>query len=181
MPGRLARLQLRNLGVDVYLAEKASFPRSKVCGCCIGGAGLESLDQLSMRQWVLEAGVPTHQWRASIGGKLVELGLPRGVAISRETLDTQLLNRVRDAGATVAMPCQATVESVEEDAVLSNLCFGSEEQQQRFSVVVVASGLNARGLQQLLPWTEFPNGPFGASWTARCGVDRTWRDLHGLR
>ena len=32
--------------------------------------------------------------------------------------------------------------------------------------MVVASGLNSGGYQDILPWSERPNGPFGVSWTA---------------
>lgn len=46
--GASCALRLRQHGIDVLVAEKVAFPRAKVCGCCIGGAGLASLEQLSL-------------------------------------------------------------------------------------------------------------------------------------
>ncbi len=164
--GASCALRLRKHGVEVVVAEKAAFPRAKVCGCFLGGAGLASLEQLSLRQWALDTGVPAHLWRASIGGKRIELPLPSGVAISREALDTKLLATAGDAGASVSMPCQATIDRADKTSVLATLQFGQQQQQREFATVVVAGGLNAGGLQQILPWIEAPNGPFGVSFTA---------------
>lgn len=164
--GASCALRLRQHGMEVLVAEKVTFPRAKVCGCCIGGAGLASLKQLSLSQWVLDTGVPTRRWRASIGGKQIELALPGGVAISRKALDTKLLASAGDAGASISMPCRATLDSVDDNRVLATLQIGQLQEQRDFAAVVVASGLNASGLQQILPWRELPNGPFGVSLTA---------------
>lgn len=164
--GAVCASRLRNQGVEVLVAEKAVFPRPKVCGCFLGGAGLSALEKLGLRQWVLGTGVPAHRWRASIGGKCVELPLPTGVTISREALDTKLLAAAGDAGANVLMPCRATIDRTNDQGVLATLEFEHQQQQRQFAVVVVAGGLNASGLQQILPWTELPNGPFGVSFTA---------------
>lgn len=171
--GSACALRLRQHGIEVDIAEKASFPRAKVCGCCIGGAGLETLEQLGQRHWVIESGTATRCWQASIGGRLVELALPTGVAISRETLDGHLLCVVADRGARVWTPCQASVESVDDDGVTADLLVDGQRQQRRFSAVVVASGLNAGGLQTRLPWKESPRGPFGVSFTAASDVIET--------
>jgi flavin-dependent dehydrogenase len=158
--------RLREHGVEVVVAEKAAFPRAKVCGCSLGGAGLASLEQLSLRQWALDTGVPTRLWRASLGGKRIELPLPGGVVISRQALDTKLLSTAGEAGASISMPCRATIDSADEHSVLATLQFGQQQQQREFAAIVVASGLNASGLQQILPWRELPNGPFGVSFSA---------------
>lgn len=164
--GSACALRLRQHGIEVHVAEKTSFPRTKVCGCCLGGAGLETLRQLRQRDWVMETGVATRCWQASIGGRLVELALPTGVAISRQALDSHLLGVAADQAATVWMPCQASLDSVDEDHVTAGLVIDGQPVQQRFSAVVVASGLTAGGLQTRLPWKETPHGPFGISFTA---------------
>lgn len=166
--GAACAIRLRELGVEVLVAEKTAFPRSKVCGCCLGGAGLAWLEQLGLREAVLELGVPTRLWRASIGGKHVELPLPDGVAISREALDTKLLDTADAAGASVLMPCRANINRADDRSVLASLEFDPHRRQQReFAYTVIASGLNASGLQQTWPWTERPHGPFGVSFTAQ--------------
>ena len=92
--GSACAIALRQRGVDVQLAEKTNFPRSKVCGCCIGGAGLRGLEQLSLRDWVVESGVATRRWDCSLGGRWIDLDLPAGVAISRQKLDTRLFEAI---------------------------------------------------------------------------------------
>ena len=165
--GTSCALRLRRHGIDVDLVEKMRFPRAKVCGCCLGGAGLELLAQLSLRSWVESHGAHTSRWIGSIGGRPIELPLPQGIAISRETLDTELLRRAGVEGARIVTPAVARVHQLNPDSVTVRLQLATGETQHHdYSVVVVASGLNADGSQRLLPWREKPNGPFGAAFFA---------------
>ena len=50
-------MQLAERDIEVHLAEKAAFPRDKVCGCCLGGSGIETLDKLGLADWT------TGKWR----------------------------------------------------------------------------------------------------------------------
>lgn len=172
--GASCALRLRQHGLRVVVAEKAEFPRTKVCGCCLGGAGLAALAQLSLKHWVEENGVHTKFWRGSIGGKRIELALPDGVAISRRSLDSKMLATAALQGADVLTPCRATIDRASKDSVAVTLQMpNSDCQHEEFAAVVVASGLNADGLktdrtQPILPWKEQPHGPFGISFTATC-------------
>ena len=162
-----AHLRLRHHGIDVHLAEKTPFPRAKVCGCCIGGAGLQVLDQLSLRSWVETQGVNTNRWIGSIGSREIELPLPQGVAISRESLDSKLWSSAGEAGAELMMPAVARIQELNADSVKARIdLVCGETIEQLYSAVVMASGLNAEGSQRLLPWREKPNGPFGAAFFA---------------
>ena len=166
--GSSCALRLRSRGIDVHVAEKLSFPRAKVCGCCIGGVGLDLLEQLSLRSWVETHGLKTSKWSGSIGGTRVELSLPDGIAISRESLDTEMLRRAADAGAEIFSPVSARVDQLLPDSVTTSLSASEGTSwMERYAEVVVASGLNASGSQRLLPWVEKPNGPFGAAFFAR--------------
>ncbi|MGI9471256.1 MAG: NAD(P)/FAD-dependent oxidoreductase [Rubripirellula sp.] len=168
--GSACALRLRSHGIEVALAEKAVFPRAKVCGCCIGGAGIETFDELGVLSQVTNHGVGITQWQASIGGKRVQVELPSGVAISRETLDTLLLDAARDAGCEVITPCTATLQEVTADRVSVRLDTEGESQERSFDLVVVAAGLNGGGVNAFLPWTEKPHGPFGVAWSADCSA-----------
>jgi flavin-dependent dehydrogenase len=139
-----------------------------VCGCCIGGAGLETLARLSQRSWVVQRGEETHRWKSSIGGKLVQLDLPAGVAISRQLLDQRLIQQASEAGAKVMMGCRASIVSADESSATIDLVRDTDRRRQQFAAVVVASGLNMSGLQNILPWTTSPHGPFGAAFHAAC-------------
>ena len=169
--GSACAIRLRQLGVEVELAEKDSFPRSKVCGCCLGGAGLQTLETLIGDRWVQRCGVATRQWQASLGGKQIQIPLPQGVAISRESLDTRMLELAVDRGVDVRLSCRATLHQadgeVESDHVQASLQRNGRGSIGRYGVVVVAAGLNAAGLQRRLPWRERPNGPFGVGYSAQ--------------
>src|SRR5262249_19506522 len=43
--GAVAASTLARSGWSVLLVDRASFPRGKVCGCCLGGAALDALEQ----------------------------------------------------------------------------------------------------------------------------------------
>jgi flavin-dependent dehydrogenase len=165
-------LRLRQLGINVDLAEKERFPRPKVCGCCIGHIGLEQLRRLGVLDAVVGRAVTTNCWLASLGGRQLRLQIPDGIAISREVLDSMMVEVAVKAGVRVLTLCKATIESMDGEAVAVR--FDSTVSGQRanqtnksYDCVVVASGLKAGSLKGLLPWIEEPHGPFGASFMAK--------------
>ncbi len=91
---------------------------------------------------------------------------------SRERHWTQNCSaRQRDAGASVMMPCLATIDSLDQNRVMATLHLDAQVEQRELAAVVVASGLNASGLSSvgsrpILPWKEHPHGPFGVSFMA---------------
>lgn len=46
--GALAARQVALAGAAVVLIDKASFPRGKVCGCCVNGAALGVLESVGL-------------------------------------------------------------------------------------------------------------------------------------
>lgn len=121
--GSSAAILLASAGWRVALVEKQRFPRRKVCGECIAASNLPLLDAL---------GVGT-AFHAAAGPALRRVGLMRGDAevvadlpaadhsrhrygraLGRETLDTLLLERADETGATVLQPC--SVEAVDGHA-----------------------------------------------------------------
>lgn len=165
--GSSCALTLARLGIAVDLVEKASFPRSKVCGCCIGPAGLSLLDRLGLREPTMRLGVATNQWSASLDKRRIDLWLPTGVVISRMVLDPLMLDSALQAGAKVTMDCEATVRLVGPKGVDVDFKRNGRTWEKRYEVVVVAAGISASGLDQVLPWTHRPHGPFGYSCTTQ--------------
>jgi len=159
-------IRLRQLGIDVDLAEKEVFPRSKACGCCIGVAGLESLRDLGVLDAAMSVSMTTNRWCASIGNRLLEIDLPAGIAISREVLDPLLMDAAMTGGANIFTPCNATVSCVRQDRVEVKLICDGNTRTAKYDCVIVASGLRAGSVQDMLPWIETPHGPFGISFTA---------------
>ena len=180
--GAACAIQLRAHEVNTTVVEKAIFPRRKVCGCCIGGAGIETLKKLGCIEpmangqlppvfhRIMKSAVHVDQWRGSIGGRTVHVNLPSGIAISRETLDKTLLDAAEEAGCQVHMGCHATVTKVAQDSVAVSMEGATGTQEQAFDLVIMATGLNASGVATTLPWKESPHGPFGVSWTATCNA-----------
>ena len=110
--GSTAAILLATAGWSVALVEKRTFPRRKVCGECIAAPNLALLDGLGVGD----------EFRALAGPPLVRVGLyagedelyadlprlrggaPWGRALGRERLDTLLLARAAELGATVFQP-----------------------------------------------------------------------------
>ena len=179
--GSACAIQLRAHKVNVTLVEKAEFPRTKVCGCCIGGVGIETLrglgrldssaspvDESTLFQQIMADAEPVKQWRASLGGQLIQVDLPSGIALSRERLDSTLIETAQDAGCKVHMSCEARISHLTARNVQVTLQHKLGIEQQAYDLVVLATGLNSPGITTLLPWKEAPHGPFGISWTAQC-------------
>ena len=170
--GASCAIQLRKSGVEVLIVEKESFPRAKVCGCCIGGSGMKLLAQLGVASEVIAAGVATNRWHGFFDGRKIELPIDQGVAISREVLDPILLKQAEQLGAMVQMPCEAVVRNVSDESVRVELKSSGIGEVFDCDVVVIASGLRSGDAGGTLQWIEKPNGPFGVSFSATCDAFR---------
>jgi flavin-dependent dehydrogenase len=164
--GAACAIRLRQHGIDVELAEQQQFPRSKVCGCCLGLAGLDALQTLQLREPIVRRGAALDSWRGSIGSFLTTVSLPGGIAISRQALDTRLLQEAEARGATVRHPCRVKINDVDDQHVTISLQQNQKSEVRRYDCVVVAAGLSAAGVSRFLPWIQPPSGPFGVSFVA---------------
>lgn len=105
--GALAARELARWGLAVLLIDKSSFPRGKVCGCCLNGRALSILGAVGLGS-VTAAGLPLHRaWLSARGGGAL-LPLPAGVALSRSTLDAALVEAAVQAGADFLPETQAS-------------------------------------------------------------------------
>ncbi|MEO8856167.1 MAG: FAD-dependent monooxygenase [Burkholderiaceae bacterium] len=111
--GSTAAILLASAGWSAALVEKQTFPRRKVCGECIAASNLPLLDALGIGEAVAAlAGPPLRRVALLRASTCVAADLPRAVnalhpwgrALGRETLDTLLLARAQDAGATLLQP-----------------------------------------------------------------------------
>src|SRR5215471_18022404 len=110
--GSTAAILLAAAGWSVALVEKRAFPRRKVCGECIAAPNLALLDALGVGDEFRElAGPPLERVGLYSGDDELYANLPRlrdgapwGRALGRERLDTLLLTRAQELGATVYQP-----------------------------------------------------------------------------
>jgi flavin-dependent dehydrogenase len=98
--GALAARQLALAGLSVLLVDRASFPRHKVCGCCLNLRALHVLDQVGLGTLPAQhKAVPLDHFHLASGPRAVTLPLPGGVALSREALDGALVQEAIHAGS----------------------------------------------------------------------------------
>jgi len=98
--GALAAYLLARAGVDVLLVDRASFPRWKVCGCCLNPWALATLRQVGLGELSerLKA-VPLSELCWAAGGSSARVSLPAGVSLSRQAFDMGLIEAAIGAGA----------------------------------------------------------------------------------
>ncbi len=164
--GSAAAIRLRDHGITTTLVEQKTFPRDKVCGCCLGGAGIDALGHLGCRDAVLRHARTLRVWQGSLGGRSVCLPLRNNIAVSREALDVELLAHARDRGATIRQPATATIQNVAPEGVevrVRHAAAPAESSVTVFDGVIVAAGLSAAVPAGVLPWIDRPHGPFGVS------------------
>ena len=146
--GSIAARQTALLGSSVLLVDRASFPRSKVCGSCLNGNALATLDSLGLDH-ITEANgaVPLRQFQLSVRNRTASVQIPTGVSLSRLRFDAALLRTAIDAGAQFLPDTSIAVErdakqSGEYRSVTARC--GRRQSLFRARVVITADGLGAR-------------------------------------
>ena len=107
--GAACALRLAAAGHRVILAEKARFPRRKVCGEFVAGSGVRELRALGLgERFAALAGPPVRRIELWSARKAFAAALPQrhgaARALEREVLDALLLERARECGARVLQP-----------------------------------------------------------------------------
>ena len=123
--GSVTARELARRGCRVLLVDKATFPRTKVCGCCLNGAAIRTLERLGLGH-VLAGAVPLN--RFTRGGRFAAGGvrLAARAGAVREVLDARLVDEAVKAGVEFR---PGTV--VNRDS----------ERLSRAKIAIVASGL----------------------------------------
>lgn len=114
--GSTAAILLARAGWSVAILEKQRFPRRKVCGECVAAPNLALLDALGVGSSFSSLAGPDLRQVALMTGKAsIVADLPAlphgryqwGRALGREHLDSLLLDRATQSGATVFQPWSA--------------------------------------------------------------------------
>ena len=106
--GATAACMLGERGHRVLLVDRASFPRAKVCGCCLAPGGQGVLRSLGLDELVDE-GVPLDTTIVHGAGRSTTLRFPGSVTLSRERLDPALIEAARRRGVEFRPRTRATV------------------------------------------------------------------------
>ena len=163
--GALAARQLAGQGAAVLLVDKMSFPRWKLCGCCLNGAALAALASVGLGDLPQRLSArPLHRWRLCAAAGQAVCPLPAGVSLSRESFDTALVEEATGAGAAFLDRTQAMMADAGQHFCEVQLSRESQHAVARSRVLLAADGLAGRLLDN---HPEFrpairPNSPLGA-------------------
>lgn len=127
-------------GLTVLLVDQATFPRRKVCGCCLNRHALSALSAAGLGELPAKLGaVPLERVRLATGARSAVVRLPGGVALSREAFDVALIAEAVNAGATFQPGTRVRLNESESTATGVSLSYGL-----RAKALIVADGLNGR-------------------------------------
>ena len=159
--GAAVAIACGELGHDVELLERDRFPRSKVCGCCLADRGVEALRRFGLHDLVGE-GIPLHSVGVGCQGRHVELPFHGSVVISRETLDTALVEHAVGRGTRLRTRVRAHVDHT--GVVHATDLETGETFERKPKVIVVADGLEGRALDEHpdFTWRVSNHSRFGA-------------------
>ncbi|HET7569995.1 MAG TPA: FAD-dependent oxidoreductase [Gammaproteobacteria bacterium] len=147
--GAVAAFRLARRGLRVLLADKADWPRDKVCGGCINAAALHALAALGLTE-PASLGQPYAEMRLSANGRQARVPLPAGRAISRRRLDAALVEAATEAGAVFSPATRVAPLEARDDSAGRRLELrrGAERWPVRAKIVLACDGLNSRLLQE---------------------------------
>jgi menaquinone-9 beta-reductase len=135
--------QLAGAGARVLLLDKAAFPRSKPCGCCLNALALASLEQMGLGDLPRDcSAVALGELKLSVAGAPpVSIAIGRSAALSREQLDVALVQAAVQAGAAFVPQVSARLGTVDGAARTVHLHAGIEHHPLRARMVIAADGV----------------------------------------
>lgn len=146
--GSLAAHGLASAGARVLLVDHATFPRPKVCGCCLSSRALDVLRRSGLMPPVMAlAPHPYDRLHVAAGRSKTTLRLPAGGAVSRDRLDAALVQAAVSAGARFAPGMRATLGAPTGTARLATLHLEAADGRHTTTivcrVVIAAAGLGS--------------------------------------
>lgn len=147
--GALAARELARSGHRVLSIDRSSFPRWKVCGCCLNGRALTTLEAVGLGDLVERCGaVSLTEMRWSAGGRSASLKLRQGVSLSREAFDAALIEAAIREGVQFLPATEANL--IVSDRERRTLALRQKEGEVYIeaNLIVAADGLSGRLLQE---------------------------------
>ncbi len=147
--GSIAAIEIAAAGRSVLLVEKESFPRDKVCGCCLNLSALKELSKAGLDDVLTNAGgIKLTELLLSVSRKQALIALPEGLAISRASLDGSLVNHGISLGAQFLPSVRASVDAVDQQCRQVALEDDLGKSVASARMVVVADGIGGQALKQ---------------------------------
>lgn len=143
--GSVTARELARRGCKVLLLDKATFPRTKVCGCCLNGAAIGTLERLGLGH-VLDGAIALDRVTVTTGSRTADLRLPRGAALSREVFDARLIDAAIEAGVEFRPGTAATLSKT-HSAAQGRFVATANNSPGFAKLVVLATGLASPGTE----------------------------------
>lgn len=140
--GSMAAHELARRGRPVLLLDKATFPRAKVCGCCLNGRAIGTLAAAGLGGLAgrLDA-VPLTRLVLGVSGRRALLRLESRAAVSRERLDEALVEAAIAAGADFLPRARARLATWDEPCCSLAVSGAAATDCIRAKIVLAADGL----------------------------------------
>jgi len=169
--GSVAAALLARHGMRTVLLERAHFPRSKVCGCCLGVRGVSALEQCGLGD-ALDGAVTLVSASIAHGQHWVDVPLGGSRVIGRDVLDTRLAESAARAGCDVQMGLRASVAELGHESAPARVqvdsIAGGASRTLLADLVVCADGLGGKSIAAHGSgdaWAVAPASRFGVSST----------------
>jgi len=148
--GAIAALETARRGVSVLLVDRADFPRSKVCGCCLNAAAIACLEDAGLST-VLAPARSVERLDLAADGCVAPIRLGPMVALSRRALDAAIVRHAIGENAAFLPRTSAALAGAEEDHLALSLRGPDGTARVRARVVLAADGLGGRLLPDGAP------------------------------
>lgn len=150
--GSATALQLARAGRKVLLLEKRSWPRYKVCGCCLNQRSLTMFEHLGLSTSLRQlGGHRLDSVRIRTRRSSATVTIPNGRAVSRIAMDSLLVDAAVEAGAVFFDRTTATVAELMEKGLRTTITkhptHGTHVLRTR--LVVACDGLGHPSLKEL--------------------------------
>lgn len=160
--GALAALVAARAGRRTLLVEKDAWPREKVCGGCLGAAGVAAIGRLGLGEGLGRLGVPLTRVAFHADGRRRMVEAPGGgsLGVSRGRLDAWLVEQAVAAGAMFMAETVATGGELQGDRRQLQLrAADGAGMVARAGILVMAAGLGdvVARREGLLAPTRFPS------------------------
>ena len=143
--GSMAAYALARRELRVLLVDRALFPRWKVCGCCLNPFTLKTLALAGLGDLVSHSqAAPIRRMRLAAGNSRAQVELAGWRVLSRERLDSALVEAAVGAGACFLPGTQASLGTEFLDSRGTILRRGSEDAEVSARLILAADGLASR-------------------------------------
>ncbi|MDX2148156.1 MAG: FAD-dependent monooxygenase [Planctomycetota bacterium] len=147
--GTVAAAMLAARGIPALLVDRAAFPRSKVCGCCLSDRAIAALESVDLAACLRDLDPPELRRLRVFDstGVHAEFAITPGWALSRDAMDAALAREACRRGAMFLDACSARIHA---DLSVS-LTRGGTSTRVRTRAIIAADGIAGSSLQKVDP------------------------------